>query len=234
MRKDPVMVLRIAGLPVWGPSDVIAGARAALGWTDEAVTVVAALPERVSGLLNAVEGLIARIDGVATRVEALLTRAEGLVGGVEDVVVRVGTAADDAEAVVVHAGAIADGAAGLIGKAEEVAERAGALVTSVGATSTSAQELLEAFQPMAQRAAPLAHQFIEEFSETEVLALIRLIDQVPVFTEHMESDIMPILATLDRVGPDVHELLEVLKDVRLAIEGIPGFRLLRRRADERG
>jgi len=87
---------------------------------------------------------------------------------------------------------------------------------------------------MARRAAPLARQFIEEFSETEVHALIRLIDQVPVFTEHMESDIMPILATLDRVGPDVHELLEALKDVRLAIQGIPGFRLLRRRGDERG
>ena len=44
---------------------------------------------------------------------------------------------------------------------------------------------------------------------------------------------MPILATLDRVGPDVHELLDVLKDVRLAIQGVPGFRLLRRRGADR-
>ena len=36
--------------------------------------------------------------------------------------------------------------------------------------------------------------------------------------------------TLDRVGPDVHQLLEVLQDVRLAIQGVPGFRMLRRRA----
>ena len=54
-----------------------------------------------------------------------------------------------------------------------------------------------------------------------------------MFTEHMETDIMPILATLDRVGPDVHELLDVLKDVRLAIQGVPGFRLLRRRGADR-
>jgi hypothetical protein len=54
-----------------------------------------------------------------------------------------------------------------------------------------------------------------------------------VFTEHMETDIMPILATLDRVGPDVHELLEVLKDVRLAIQGVPGFSLFRRRGADR-
>lgn len=55
-----------------------------------------------------------------------------------------------------------------------------------------------------------------------------------MFTEHMESDIMPILATLDRVGPDVHELLDVLKDVRLAIQGVPGFRMPRRRGADRG
>ena len=63
MREDRVMALRIAGLPVWGPSDVIAGARAALGWTDDAVAVV--------------EALVARDDEVATHVEALVLHAEG-------------------------------------------------------------------------------------------------------------------------------------------------------------
>ena len=31
----------------------------------------------------------------------------------------------------------------------------------------------------------------------------------------------------------MHELLDVLKDVRLAIQGVPGFRLLRRRGADR-
>ncbi|GAA2555529.1 hypothetical protein [Pseudonocardia hydrocarbonoxydans] len=60
-----------------------------------------------------------------------------------------------------------------------------------------------------------------------------MVDQLPQLTHHLETDIMPILATLDRVGPDVHELLEVLQDVRLAIQGVPGFRLLRRRGEEK-
>lgn len=64
-------------------------------------------------------------------------------------------------------------------------------------------------------------------------AAIRLVDQLPKFTEHMEDDIMPILTTLDRVGPDVHELLDVLKEVRQAIVGIPGFKLLSRRGARR-
>jgi hypothetical protein len=49
----------------------------------------------------------------------------------------------------------------------------------------------------------------------------------------MTEDIMPILSTLDRVGPDIHELLDVAKDVRQAIQGIPGFEYLRRRGEEK-
>ena len=80
---------------------------------------------------------------------------------------------------------------------------------------------------------PVELHFIDEFSVDELHALIRLIDHVPQFTEHMETDIMPVLAKLDQVGPDVHELLDVLKDVRLAIQGVPGFSLLRRRGADR-
>ena len=64
-------------------------------------------------------------------------------------------------------------------------------------------------------------------------AFIKLVDQVPQFTEHMVTDIMPILATLDRVGPDLHELLDVTKDLRQAIDGIPGFSFLKRRGESK-
>ena len=103
------------------------------------------------------------------------------------------------------------------------------MLGEVGATGRGAQELLDLYRPVAERAAPLLRRFVDEFSADEMTALVRLVDQVPLFTEHMETDIMPILATLDRVGPDVHELLDVLKDVRLAIQGLPGFTMFRRR-----
>jgi len=70
-------------------------------------------------------------------------------------------------------------------------------------------------------------------SEQEVHAAIKLIDQLPALTEHMEQDIMPILATLDRVGPDVHELLNVTRDLRQAILGLPGLAFFRRRGENR-
>jgi hypothetical protein len=40
---------------------------------------------------------------------------------------------------------------------------------------------------------------------------------------------MPILGTLDRVGPDINELLLVVKDLRKAVDGLPGMSMLRRR-----
>jgi hypothetical protein len=60
-----------------------------------------------------------------------------------------------------------------------------------------------------------------------------MVDQLPALTNQLETSIMPILVTLDRVGPDVHELLDELRGVRMAINGIPGFTFFRRRGEER-
>ena len=239
------------------PSDLAAAARSVLGWTDEAVQVVAALPARVAALVDEAERLVVRVGETLDRVDAAVGRVEGVVGDAQALVGRVDDVAGRAAEVAESAAGVADRADSVAGRAAEVAEsaagvavRAGSVadradqvvdqiipvtgaaegvLESVGTTSAGAQALLEVFQPMTERGAPLLQHFIDEFSVEELQALIKLVDQVPQFTEHMETDIMPILATLDRVGPDVHELLEVLKDVRLAIQGVPGFSLFRRR-----
>lgn len=212
------------GLSMWGPSDVVSGMRAILGWTDDAVGVIAALPERISGLLDDVDVLIVRITAVADRVDAVIDRTEGVITRAADV-------ADGADGVVTKAGAVAADAAGVIDQSTAVAERAGEVVAQAAGTSSAAGTLLSTYAPIAEQAAPLARRFVEEFSPEELHAAIRLIDQLPALTEHLETDIMPILATLDRVGPDVHDLLDVLKDVRQAINGIPGFGYFRRRGE---
>ena len=235
------MTRRIAGLPVWGPGDLIGGMRALLGWTDEAVGVVAALPERVSGLLDDVDVLLARITDLVDRVESVAARAERVVakaGSVADsadsVVARADAVADGADGVVAKAGEVAADASGVIEHATAVANRAGEVVAQASDTSGAAHDLVVTYAPIAEQAAPLARRFVAEFSTEELHAAIRLVDQLPALTEHVETDIMPILATLDRVGPDVHELLDVLKDVRQAINGIPGFGYFRRRGERDG
>ena len=117
----------------------------------------------------------------------------------------------------------------MVGDAREITSGAREIVDGAGATSRSAQELLDLYKPMLERGAPLAGKFVDELSQEEIDAAIKLVDQMPQFTEHMVTDIMPILATLDRVGPDLHELLDVTKDLRQAIDGIPGFGFLKKR-----
>src|SRR5581483_4405480 len=84
------------------------------------------------------------------------------------------------------------------------------------------------YEPLATEAAPLARRFVEELSEGEIIAAIRLIDQLPALAGHMESEIMPILNTMNRVGPDINELLKVVKDLGRAFDGVPGLGMLRR------
>ncbi|HVL85552.1 MAG TPA: hypothetical protein VM367_14880, partial [Pseudonocardia sp.] len=88
------MVLRIAGLPVFGPSDLVAAARAVVGWTDEAVDVMARLPERLSGLLDDVEVLVVRVGSVVERAEVVLGSVEVAMADVTSLVARVDPVVD--------------------------------------------------------------------------------------------------------------------------------------------
>ncbi len=236
-------MVRFGGFPVWvGPTELVAAVRSVIGWTDHAVALVAGLPERVTELLTEVDALVRRIGQAVdeverlvgttdevlidtrltvARAEQLLVDADALVRGTQPVLAEVGVVAAGAATALARVDGVAEGAAG-------VAERAGRLVDEAATTSGTASTLLALYAPMAERAAPLAGRFVEEFSEDELHAAIRMIDHLPQLTHHIETDVIPILTTLDRVGPDVHQLLEVLKEVRSAIEGVPGFRMLRR------
>jgi hypothetical protein len=214
-----LMAFRVAGVSVPGPSDVVGAAQVAAGWSARAVESAVALPERMAAVLDDVEALIRRINAVADRAEELVDRA--------------GTIVARADATTQTASTIVARADAAVGSTEKITARAARIVDEAATTTTAAGEILAVYQPIAEQAAPLARRFVDDFTEAEIRAAIRLVDQLPALTESMETDIMPILATLDRVGPDVHELLDVLKDVRHAITGIPGFGFFRKRGEEK-
>ncbi|APU16641.1 hypothetical protein UA75_23625 [Actinoalloteichus sp. GBA129-24] len=189
------------------------------GWAVEAAAAVVALPGRVIRLLDAVESLVVRIDTVVDSADDLLARTRLVVA--------------EAETLVGRTDGIVTRAAGTVGDAEQVAGVAAAVVTEAEQASKGAQQILALYQPLAHRLAPMATQFTEELSHREVEAAIRLIDQLPTLTEHLLTDILPILSTLDRVGPDIHELLSVADEVRQAVLGIPGFAFFRRRGEDK-
>ncbi|HYN96908.1 MAG TPA: hypothetical protein VES42_23955, partial [Pilimelia sp.] len=114
---------------------------------------------------------------------------------------------------------------------EAVAERAAGVVARADTAAAGAAGLLAAYEQPLLRAAPMADRFVAQLSAEEVDAAIRLVDELPRLTDHLTTNVLPILRTLDRVGPDIHDLLDVTRDLKLAIAGIPGLGMLRRRGD---
>ena len=187
------------------PLPIIRFAKAALETTVDTTVALVSLPVRIVGLVGAVGALLERINDVVDRAERLVTEVEAVTGSAGVVVLD----------------------------AAKVSAEASAVVAVAENTAAIANELIRQYEPIASRAAPLAGRFISELSEDEVEAAILLVDELPKLTEHLTTNILPILSTLDRVGPDVTELLSVTRDVRRAIAGIPGFGYFRRRGAHR-
>ncbi|QUH03404.1 hypothetical protein HUO13_23550 [Saccharopolyspora erythraea] len=222
------MVIRIPT-----PSDVLGLAKSTVGWAVESATAVAALPGRVLGLVDGAEALLTRVQAVADRADELVQRTTRTAEDAEALLRDTRAVADAARAAVADAGRIAATTEGLVNRAGGVTDEAAKTIVEAQRATSTADGLLAAYAPMARRFAPLADRFVDELSDKEVDAAIRLVDELPVLTEHVLRDVLPILRTLDRVGPEIHELLEVTHDVRRAIVGIPGFQFFRRRGEER-
>jgi hypothetical protein len=170
----------------------------------DAVGTAVALVPRAADALTRVEALL-------DRVEAVVERTDAAVAAGEEATVRTHALLDTAEIVTREAGRHSDAAAGLLDRADVA---------------------MRAWEPTARRLAPSADRFVGSLDGREVDAAITLVDRLPTVLDHVENDVLPVLRNLDRVGPDLHEVLEVVEDLRRVITGLPGVGLLRRRGDD--
>ncbi|MDG9675335.1 hypothetical protein [Micromonospora sp. DH14] len=233
-------------IPLPTPSAVVGLTRSALDQALGSAASFAAVPTRAFAVLDGVEALLARINGVVDRIEMTLDRTDQVLTDAEaavrevavisaaattaiDTATTVATAAAD---VVADADRLSRTAATVVARADGVAGRAAVTVGTAAEAAATAAELMAAYEPALRRAAPMTERFVEQLSHEEITAAIHLIDELPKLKEHLTADILPILATLDRVGPDLHDLLDVTRDLKLAVAGIPGLGMLRRRGEK--
>ncbi len=226
-------------IPFPSGAKVAGAAISGLSRTYEIASVTAELPGRAVQIVADVEVLVARVGILVGRMERLATdaarvcadaaasieRVDALTAAAAAAITRVDAVNDDAGAAIGRVNALNDAAAGAVHEAAATVAEAARLTGTAGV-------LLDTYEPMARKAAPLAEKFVDSISPAEVDAAIKLVDDLPRLTEHLRSDVLPILATLDRVGPDIHELLEVTYDVRRAILGIPGFGFFKKRGED--
>jgi hypothetical protein len=140
----------------------------------------------------------------APRVGMLLDEAERLLKDVDGLITRIEGTRRDADA--------------LVSRAEEPVRRTTALVAAL-------EPSLTALQPTLQRLA-------ETTDPREVDALVGLVDHLPLLVDKLENDMLPILATLRSVAPDLHDLLDVSRELNEMLGKIPGMGRIKQRVDE--
>ena len=201
-------------LPVPGPRDVLSALERG---GDQVEALIGAVP-RMLALLGQAEVLVARASGVIDRVEAVAEAAAAEVA-------RVGTVVDDAKVQIDRVGTVVDGA-------QERIDSVGKVVDGAAVQVGRAASLMDVLEPPLTTLQPTLQTLADTTHPNEVAALVQLIDHLPQLTEQVERDVLPVLTTLGSVAPDVHELLNVSRELNEILGKIPGIGRLKRRVEE--
>ena len=154
-------------------------------------------------MVGAVRELTATLAGIGpglTRALALVPRVEALLSRIDDVL---------------------DGTDRVLARIEETAG-------SAAAAAARGEALLAAYEGPLLDVVPTLRRLAETLSPAEVDAAVSLVDRLPGLLESVDADLLPMLMQLRAVGPDLHELLDIVDDVRRMLAGLPGVTLIRR------
>jgi hypothetical protein len=151
----------------------------------------------------------------------------------------VGTVVETATEEVAKVGAVVDAATAevtrvgtVVGAAATEIDRVGAVVGGAGVQADRAAALLDVLEPPLTTLQPTLQTLADTTHPEEVAALVTLVDHLPAVTEQFERDILPVLATLGSVAPDLHDLLDVSRELNEILGKIPGMGRIKRRVEE--
>lgn len=175
-------------------------------------------PRDVWQLLERSADTIEQLLAAVPRVIVLIGEAEGLL-------VRVRGVVGDIEATRVSAQRVADETSGVVAEAD-------VLLQSLIALDVRAARLLESFEPHLVTLQPVLEELARTTSPREVDALVGLLDQLPELADKLQTDVLPMLQGLRTVAPDVHDLLDVSRELNGILGHLPGMGKIKRRIDE--
>ncbi|WP_107771859.1 hypothetical protein [Nocardioides sediminis] len=208
-------------LPVPGPRDLLAVLEKG---ADQVEALLGAVP-RVLTLLDQAEVLLVRASAAIDQVEAVTRDAAA-------VVVHSNAVVDRAEALVGRSGGAVDGAEALVGRTDGVVDRAEVLVGDTDGLVRRLATLLELVEGPMTTLEPTLRTLADTTHPEEVAALVQLIDHLPELTTRVETDVLPVLSTLGTVAPDLHDLLDVSRELNEMLGKLPGLGRIKRRVEE--
>jgi prophage DNA circulation protein len=165
---------------------------------------VVAVVERAG---DSLEHLLATVP----RLRALLEQAEMVVTEVSALVARIELTRAEAQAVA--------------RRTEETLASAELLVSRAGS-------MVESLEPPLSKLQPTLERLAETTSPQEVEALVDLVDHLPGVLDQVERDVLPMMRTLGSVSPDLHDLLDVSRELNEMLAKLPGMGRIKKKVDE--
>lgn len=202
--------------------------------------------EQAVGLVPRVAALVGQLERIAARAEAaieaveqtrhradqLVERAGGVIGQTEQVLTGTAGLVRQAEQLLAGTDQLLAGAGQVSKRAEVLIGETSQVLADTRAITGQAGELLGGFEPTLNQLSPVLDRLAATTSPAEVDAVILLIDVLPELVERMRKEVLPILATMTNVAPDIRELLDTTKEFTALLGSLPGLGRLKRRVEE--
>jgi hypothetical protein len=189
-------------------------------------------PRDLVAFVSLVERSSEQLVVLLPRTTELLGNAERLLRDGSALVDRIETTRLEAQALVERTEVTRDRADELVTGLEPTTRRAVALLAALEPTAERAVALLESMEPSLLKLQPTLERLAETTDPREVDALVAMLDQLPLLAAKVETDVIPVLNTLTTVSPDLHDLLDVSRELNLMLAKLPGMDRVKRRVDE--
>jgi DNA repair ATPase RecN len=189
-------------------------------------------PQDLLSVLERGTSTLEQLVAAGPRVLRLLTDAERLIGRAGELVESIDRTRAAADVVVERTDAVVARAETVVSRSVESVTAADALLESLVPLNQRLTTLLDSLEPSLTRLQPVLERLSETTAPSEVDAMIELIDHLPRLASRMETDIMPVLDSLNTVAPDLHDLLDVSRELNEMLGQIPGLGRIKRRVDE--
>jgi hypothetical protein len=189
-------------------------------------------PRDLVAFVSLVERSSEQLVALLPRTTELLGNAERLLRDGSALVDRIETTRLEAQALVERTEVTRDRADELVTGLEPTTRRAVALLAALEPTAERAVALLESMEPSLLKLQPTLERLAETTDPREVDALVAMLDQLPLLAAKVETDVIPVLNTLTTVSPDLHDLLDVSRELNLMLAKLPGMGRVKKRVDE--
>lgn len=170
--------------------------------------------------------------GLVPRAASLLDGAEVLLDRIGLLLDRVDETRAGADQVIARTETTRSAAADLVAGVEVTRARADEVVAASSRAVERIVALLDALEPSLVRLQPTLERLAETTDPAEVDALVELVDRLPLLADRFEADVLPVLGTLQSVGPDLRELLDIASELSEVVGKVPGMGRIKKRVEE--